>query len=137
MTTSTSNECTPDPRRKICVARFPWLLAVCVTALAFGSPEVHPGIRDPALAYLALAVGNSEYEHIRPYPAGKNDAEAVAQSLADIGFDVTKAVNLDRSEFVDWFDISGLPTCACAAEGPYFPLPDPLNPHADIGRTMQ
>ena len=107
MTTSTPNERAPDPRRKIWAARSHWLLALGVTALAFVSPEARAGIYsignlDRTSASVALVVGNSDYEHVRQGDlSAKADAEAVARSLADIGFDVTTAINLNRSEFID------------------------------------
>ena len=55
----------------------------------------------PSSRPVALVVGNTGYEHIAPDRSGKNDAEAVAQLLADLGFEVVEGVDLDRAEFVD------------------------------------
>jgi hypothetical protein len=49
----------------------------------------------------AFVVGNSEYEHLGVLPNAKNDAQAMAASLRDLGFIVTDCVDRDRSTMMD------------------------------------
>jgi formylglycine-generating enzyme required for sulfatase activity len=48
---------------------------------------------------VALVIGNSAYDKITPLKNPKNDAEAVATTLAHLGFDVIKGVDLDHEKF--------------------------------------
>ena len=48
---------------------------------------------------VAFVVGNSAYANVPTLPNPKNDAEAVAQSLRDAGFDVITALDLDHQQF--------------------------------------
>jgi TPR repeat protein len=48
---------------------------------------------------VAFVVGNSAYSNVPQLPNPKNDAEAVAQSLRDSGFDVVTALDLDHQHF--------------------------------------
>ena len=90
-----------------------WLAWACAAALTLVSLSVGASIVHltkeaaetmrvmPSSRPVALVVGNTGYEHIAPDRSGKNDAEAVAQLLADLGFEVVEGVDLDRAEFVD------------------------------------
>jgi hypothetical protein len=65
------------------------LAAICCGILVF---QAHPA----AAKRVALVIGNAEYKHTRPLPNPKNDADAIAKLLRDIGFDeVTLHVDLD------------------------------------------
>ena len=105
---------TPDrqhPQQRVAGAT--WLAWACAAVLALVSLPVGAAIVDltkeaaetmrvmPSSRPVALVVGNTGYEHIAPDRSGKNDAEAVAQLLADLGFEVVEGVDLDRAEFVD------------------------------------
>ena len=95
------------------VAGATWLAPARAAVLALVSLPVGAAIVDltkeaaetmrvmPSPRPVALVVGNTGYEHIAPDRSGKNDAEAVAQLLADLGFEVVEGVDLDRAEFVD------------------------------------
>ena len=95
------------------VAGATWLAPARAAVLALVSLPVGAAIVDltkeaaetmrvmPSSRPVALVVGNSAYEHIGSDPSGKNDAEAVAQLLAGLGFEVVEGVDLDRAEFVD------------------------------------
>src|SRR5215468_7961172 len=47
---------------------------------------------------VALVIGNSNYQYAPHLPNPSNDAEAMAASLQQLGFEVTKGIDLDRSE---------------------------------------
>lgn len=49
---------------------------------------------------IALVVGNSEYTRLSPLANPANDADLIAEALEDVGFDVTKLLNADRSTMV-------------------------------------
>src|ERR1044071_2858920 len=66
------------------------LSAACAIALLLFS--------QPALAAkrLALVIGNNAYENVPQLQKAVNDADAIAQELSKIGFDVVKAENVGR-----------------------------------------
>jgi len=66
------------------------LVLVCLCGLA----EAAGGERR-----LALVIGNGEYASVSPLTNPGNDAKAVAQSLRELGFEVTLALDLDKSSF--------------------------------------
>ena len=76
------------------------LLVAGTTALTLASPQVVAGISPSLGAPVALVAGNSDYAHVMDDPSGSEDTESVARSLAGLGFEVIKGVDLDRSEFV-------------------------------------
>ena len=48
---------------------------------------------------VALVIGNSAYEHATPLKNPKNDAEAIARALTDVGFEVVKGLDLTHIDF--------------------------------------
>ena len=66
------------------------LSAACAIALLL--------LSQPALAAkrLALVIGNNAYENVPQLQKAVNDADAIAQELSKIGFDVVKAENVGR-----------------------------------------
>jgi len=48
---------------------------------------------------VALAIGNSAYQHARELPNPKNDATDMAAVLRNLGFEVTAAYDLDKAGF--------------------------------------
>ncbi len=56
---------------------------------------------DPALAgkRVALVVGNSAYQHAAPLKNPVNDAEAVAETLERLDFEIVKGVDLSHRDF--------------------------------------
>ena len=48
---------------------------------------------------VALVVGNSAYQHAAPLKNPRNDANALARSLARLGFEVVKGLDLDKAAF--------------------------------------
>lgn len=53
-----------------------------------------PGVA--AAARLALVIGIDDYENIAPISKAVGDAEAMAETLSSLGFEVTKVLNPDR-----------------------------------------
>jgi peptidoglycan hydrolase-like protein with peptidoglycan-binding domain len=47
---------------------------------------------------VALVIGNSSYQYAPHLPNPTNDAEAMAATLQKLGFEVTKGIDLDRTE---------------------------------------
>ena len=47
---------------------------------------------------VALVIGNSAYKHTAVLANPANDAEDVAKTFTGLGFQVTKAVNLNKTE---------------------------------------
>ena len=47
---------------------------------------------------VALVIGNSSYQYAPHLPNPTNDAEAMAATLRNLGFEVTKGIDLDRTE---------------------------------------
>ena len=68
------------------------LLASSVTS-AFASPD-----------RVALVLGMAEYETISPLTNTRNDAVGLAETLTDIGFDVTQGVDLSLAELREVMD---------------------------------
>jgi hypothetical protein len=67
-----------------------------------------PGTNPDNLRRVALVIGNSDYQHAPELSNPRNDAEAMAQLMTDLGFEVVKGLDLDKrateqkiSEFVD------------------------------------
>ena len=48
---------------------------------------------------VALVIGNSAYQHAAPLKNPRNDANALAQSLIRLGFEVVKGLDLDKADF--------------------------------------
>lgn len=60
------------------------------------------GRADPAMAgRVALVVGNAAYENTEPLANPRNDAEAMARTLRELGFEVFDGYDLTRSGFED------------------------------------
>ena len=53
---------------------------------------------------IALVVGIGDYRRMEKLKNAVNDAESMATTLAEIGFNVTTAVNLERKEFRQKFE---------------------------------
>jgi hypothetical protein len=66
------------------------LVLVCLCCLA----EAAEGERR-----LALVIGNSQYTSVSTLINPRNDAQAVAQALRNLGFEVTLALELDKANF--------------------------------------
>jgi Caspase domain len=66
------------------------LAALCCASVGFALTPAHAEKR------VALVIGNAAYQYTRILPNPKNDAEAIAKLLADIGFtDVELKIDLD------------------------------------------
>lgn len=70
-------------------------LAVVLTTAATLIPAVVAG-EASAEKRIAQVVGNGSYAHISPLTNPKFDAELMARSLGDVGFDVALATDADR-----------------------------------------
>ena len=73
-----------------CFARlfvFPVFLLLSSVTLAAASPD-----------RVALVIGMSDYETITPLTNTRNDAEALAETLTEIGFDVTRLIDVSLAE---------------------------------------
>ncbi|MEM1148995.1 MAG: caspase family protein [Pseudomonadota bacterium] len=83
------------------------VLTVVLAIAAFGiGGEAHADRR------LALVVGIDSYEHVMPLQKAKNDARAVSETLANIGFEVTTVLDPSRRYFnreIAQFSLSILP----------------------------
>ena len=71
------------------ISRKIWVLAGLLCCLVF-APPAHAGKR------VALVIGNNDYEHVPALKKAVNDAEAISQELARLGFDVVSAENVGR-----------------------------------------
>ena len=67
-------------------------LVVCAIILALLSLSAMPARAD---RFVALVVGNSQYEKADPLPNAQRDAAAVADRLRDLGFEVTEVFDGD------------------------------------------
>ena len=72
-----------------------WLAAIVVFSLSLGL-----GTAD-AEKRVALVIGNSAYAHLAPLNNPHRDAEAVADLLKSLGWDVIKGINLTFVELYD------------------------------------
>lgn len=54
---------------------------------------------DVAAKRVALVIGNAAYKHVTPLGNPKNDADAVAEVLDELGFEVLKGIDLTHREF--------------------------------------
>ena len=76
-------------------------------------PRIEPGAPDPAAPAseapkprpperrIALIIGNAAYRTLRPLLNPRNDAEDIARSLKELGFEVTLGLDASRSEMED------------------------------------
>src|SRR3954453_20285191 len=64
---------------------------------------------------VALVIGQSNYRAVVPLPNPANDAKAVAQLLADSGFEVSSASDLSQNQMRE--QVGGFPA-KVAAKGP-------------------
>lgn len=69
--------------------------STCLGGLSLGEADIAASPERP----VALVIGNSAYRYVGEDPSGSRDAEAVASSLLDLGFDVAKCIDVDRAEF--------------------------------------
>lgn len=76
------------------VARFSRVIAFTLLAVIGASSclSAEPGKR------IALVIGNSAYKHTSPLANPVNDAEDVAKTLTTLGFQVTKGLDLNKTE---------------------------------------
>ena len=74
--------------------QLPRILIVIMLLAAISSPAF-------AAQRVALVVGNGAYAHTKTLKNPKNDAEAVAEALEALEFEVIKGIDLDRSSFFD------------------------------------
>lgn len=65
-----------------------WLAAVAIVAMGSVAEAVAGG-------RVALVIGNAAYQNVAPLANPRNDAEALARRLSEIGFDVTVGIDLD------------------------------------------
>ena len=65
-----------------------------IAAASRRSPCASPA---DAAKRVALVIGNNDYENVPKLQKAVNDADAVAQELSKLGFDVVKAENVGRS----------------------------------------
>lgn len=75
---------------------------VAIVALAFGVLAVaaQPTLAAPPQGKrVALVIGNGTYQHARHLKNPQNDANAVADALARLGFVVRKEIDLDKPRF--------------------------------------
>jgi uncharacterized caspase-like protein len=78
------------------VARSLWfLLPLLAAAILFASSA---NATTGAQRRVALVIGNSAYQYAPHLPNPTNDAEAMAATLQKLGFEVTKGIDLDRTE---------------------------------------
>jgi len=68
-------------------------LCLCVSLLLLLSAPASAGKR------LALVIGNGNYSTVDPLKNPANDAKAVGQSLRDLGFGVTLAIDAGKADF--------------------------------------
>lgn len=71
-----------------------WFFA---TALAFLSMLGAPAVQAQVQKRVALVIGNGAYQHTRALPNPKNDADAIAKMLREIGFEVGLKLDLAKS----------------------------------------
>ncbi|MEQ8966664.1 MAG: caspase family protein [Azospirillaceae bacterium] len=76
------------------------LAAVCSTSLP-ARAGISVADRDAAPERVALVIGNAAYAHARPLDEPVRSADAMADRLGAVGFDVTRAGDLDRAGFLD------------------------------------
>ena len=72
-----------------------FLLPLLAAALMFASAA---NATTGAQRRVALVIGNSAYQYAPHLPNPTNDAEAMAAALQKLGFEVTKGIDLDRTE---------------------------------------
>ena len=72
------------------------LLRMFLMALAFCAGTV--GLANASPDRVALVLGMAKYQSIEPLTNTRNDAEALAQTLTDIGFDVTLGLDKTAAE---------------------------------------
>ena len=78
------------------IIRSIWLLLpLLAAAILFASAA---SATTGAQRRVALVIGNSAYQFAPHLPNPTNDAEAMAASLQKLGFEVTKGIDLDRTE---------------------------------------
>src|SRR5215468_12410069 len=80
---------------KECVARLFWILLPFLAAALFASAA---DATTGGERRVALVIGNSAYQYAPHLPNPTNDAEAMAATLQKLGFEVTKGLDLDRTE---------------------------------------
>lgn len=68
--------------------------SVYMAALGFALFSLSPAFADAKR--VALVIGNNDYENVPKLQKAVNDADAVAQELSKLGFDVVKAENVGR-----------------------------------------
>ena len=79
------------------VVRSIWLLLpLLAAAVMFASAA--SAARRVTQRRVALVIGNSAYQFAPHLPNPTNDAEAMAATLQKLGFEVTKGIDLDRTE---------------------------------------
>jgi hypothetical protein len=71
--------------------RWTLLLAILAVTPFFGSESF-------AAKRLALVIGNNDYKEVPKLEKAVGDATAIGEKLAELGFEVTTALNLDRRE---------------------------------------
>jgi peptidoglycan hydrolase-like protein with peptidoglycan-binding domain len=72
-----------------------FLLPLLAAAVVFASAA---SATTGAQRRVALVIGNSAYQYAPHLPNPTNDAEAMAASLQKLGFEVSKGIDLDRTE---------------------------------------
>jgi len=75
-----------------------WLLLPLLAALAIFASAANAATTTGPQRRVALVIGNSNYQYAPHLPNPGNDAAAVAAQLQQLGFEVTKGIDLDRTE---------------------------------------
>src|SRR5215468_3062414 len=81
---------------KECIARLSWILLPFLAAAALFASAADAATGGERR--VALVIGNSAYQYAPHLPNPTNDAEAMAATLQKLGFEVTKGLDLDRTE---------------------------------------
>ena len=71
------------------------MLARLFLALAFVVLAVSTS---QAAKRIGLVIGNDSYVHVPVLEKARSDARAIAEALSDVGFDVTRVLDADRSQ---------------------------------------
>src|SRR5882672_9099472 len=80
------------------VARSLWFLLPLLAAAVILASAASAATTTGSQRRVALVIGNSAYQYAPHLPNPTSDAEAMAASLQKLGFEVTKGIDLDRTE---------------------------------------
>lgn len=77
----------------------PLWLALALAWAVYAVVPVQANVDEHQKRRLALVVGNSDYESVQPLKNATQDANAIADALERLGFEVTTLENVDRDDF--------------------------------------